>query len=184
MIGTTTGNGSGELMTVEFTPPLPQAIGMRDLFDVEVFKMNQLRLIPRTELAKSLLAMWGNVSRSARWVTVGTMGQNSDEMRYGGLLRHAEITFASSPMLSSGDDPYFTGMSISPDEQQACRAFLEQRRAKAREQVTAGTITITPASASGLRSCNMAGCRGACGICTPPKAKTPRSRKAAVKKRR
>lgn len=46
--------------------------------------------------------------------------------------------------------------------------------------MTGGTIT---GKSVGPMSCNMAGCRGTCGICTPPKAKTPRSRKAVVKKR-
>ncbi len=123
-------------MKFEYVPPRP--VATRDLFDVEVFASDVLRLIPRTELAKSLLGMWlGMDSRQSATMLPDTYrklvigGTTSNSCAYGRGMQYMDFEFSSKPMLCSGDDPHFTGMRISQDEQEACRKLVDRMRAKA-----------------------------------------------------
>jgi hypothetical protein len=101
----------------------------RDLFDVEVFAANKFRLIPRTELAKSLLSMWlcGDVR-----VSLSDTMQQGVSGAYGNGVRYLELTHETRPMLAHGDDPYYTGMALKPDEVEAVRKYIDNRRKRAR----------------------------------------------------
>lgn len=108
------------------SPPQPRPT--LHLFDVEVGHSNELNLIPRTDLARSLLAMWihGNKGMALSCRGIGT--EPVSEHGYGRTVESATITFKCGPVLSSGDDPYFTGMGLSPDEVKAARALVDKMR--------------------------------------------------------
>lgn len=106
--------------------PCPSgAVPTRDLFDVEVYGANKLTLIPRTELAKSLLGMWlhGECKRSLR-----LSGLMNGKGSYGRDVDAMDMEFSTRPLLATGDDPYFTGLTLNPEEAAACRKLVDDMR--------------------------------------------------------
>lgn len=53
-----------------------------------------------------------------------------------GLLSVA-LRSTKRPLLSSGGDPFYTGVSLSKDEQEACRALVDEMRAKPKKKAPA-----------------------------------------------
>ena len=101
---------------------------LANLFDVVVLDTATFRLVPKCGLAKSLLGSWmgGELKRSV--VSLG--GNQREDWRYGRTVDYMEFEHRSDAMLCSGDDPHFTGMSLNPDEQKACRALVDRMRHK------------------------------------------------------
>ena len=98
------------------------------MFSVEVGRANELRLIPKCDLARSLLAMWMHGTREAR-VGCALSGAPGDGT-YGRDVQAMDITFVSRPMLSQGDDPYYTGMALKPEEYEAARKAVDALRSE------------------------------------------------------
>lgn len=97
-----------------------------NLFRAEYVRGNVLRLTPLNDLAAHLLGQWlgGEVKRTAH-----CHGRSStSEHRYGQSIECMDFEFSSRPMLSSGNDPYWTGMSLSPEEAKAARQFIDGYR--------------------------------------------------------
>jgi hypothetical protein len=126
------------------TQPILHPVVTRDLFDVEVVGANGFRLVPRTELAKSLLAMWnhGEVRRS------NLLSAAARDWRYGQAVERMDFEFPSRPMLSSGDDPYHTGMGLSADEAAAARDFIEKRRVEKAAEKSQALLNVIRGSAT------------------------------------
>lgn len=103
----------------ESSDPVPT----KGLFDVEVDAANKIRLRPRTELARSILSMWlhGEIRPALK-------GIGSVPARYGAGIDCMELTLETRPMLSNGDDPYYTGMALSDEEAKAARAYIDRKR--------------------------------------------------------
>jgi hypothetical protein len=101
----------------------------RDIIRCEVGFANELILIPLTDLGASVLAqmMHGDHQFQSTWS--GAHGPGIDAT-HGRQVRKLTIIQKTRPMLSSGADPYYTGMTLSPDEVKACRALVDARREK------------------------------------------------------
>lgn len=125
---TTAGSSSIEAQVSLIPPKEPERKGIADLFDVVVFSANEVRFVPKCELARSLLAMWQHGWSDAQ-ATSTHRGDPTLNWRYGKTLDCLDVVFKSRPMLSSGDDPYFTGMVLKPEEVTAVRALVDRLRA-------------------------------------------------------
>lgn len=130
-----TANSGGSLQTLTFkydnaattwVAPADSARRTEGLIRCGVGFSNELILTPLTDLGASILAQFqhGDHVFMSRW-----SGRFHAKNTYGREVQGLVITQKTRPMLSSGDDPFFTGMTISPDEQQACRALIEKLRA-------------------------------------------------------
>jgi hypothetical protein len=138
-------------MTIPVTYELKAAdhvpVATHHLFDVLVYGANRMVLRPRSELAKSLAAMWTgmDVQISALWR--GSAPNETDVFRYGGKLDEAEFRFRSRPMLAMGDDPFFTGMSLSAEDVAVARKAIEADRDRRRDRRNAAIQKIIKPSA-------------------------------------
>jgi hypothetical protein len=102
------------------------------LFDVVVVRANEFELRPRTELAKSLLGMW---LHGRPRISLSTIGFKDRGIGFGEGVDYATFKFDYSPLLSRGDDPFYTGMHLSVDEFDAAhKAVAELREQKQRGQ--------------------------------------------------
>lgn len=96
------------------------------LFDVVVFGANEFELRPRTALARSLLAMW--VAMDMRPALLCRMGKPVEEGAWGKDVTSMRFKGRCTSLLSRGDDPFYTGQYLSPEEYAACRELLVARR--------------------------------------------------------
>lgn len=111
---------------VTWAPPDPPKERLTEgLIRCAVKNENELILIPLTDLGASILARLMHGEK--QWAGLFAGGPAA-EMRWGKGLERVEITQRTSPMLSTGDDPFYTGQTITPEEAKACRAWLEHRR--------------------------------------------------------
>ncbi len=99
------------------------------MFVLAVRHFNELIFFPKTALAQSLLAMWAH----AGWGLELQMRHTPDPAgwRYGAGIERATLRMQTRPMLSSGDDPYYTGMSLTPEELKVARAAVDRMRQSA-----------------------------------------------------
>lgn len=125
-------SGSGSALTVKFDGTAQQWIAPADsarrtegLIRCDVGFSNELILTPLTDLGASILAqmMHGDHQFIGKF-----SGRFHASTKYGRENLGVVISQKTRPMLSSGDDPYHTGMTISPDEHMACRALVEKLR--------------------------------------------------------
>jgi hypothetical protein len=110
----------------------PQAsVPTTGLFDVEVMAANVVRLIPRTDLARSIAAMMlgGTIRPHLEYRCAANA---TSEGAHGAGITALVFTHEMTPVLSNGADPYWNGMAVTKEEADACRAYLERRRAAAR----------------------------------------------------
>lgn len=127
----TTGTSGGDSDTAWVVAARSDPTMTRGLFDVEVGTADEIRLTPKTELAKSLLAMWLAMDWRPSIICKGGPG---DESSYGRGVIRLEIKLRSAPLLADGNDPHYTGRKISPDEAAACRKLLEKMRRASRKR--------------------------------------------------
>lgn len=98
----------------------------RDAIRAEVESDGSLVLRPNNALGAMYLHRLGHGDLQPQWTYRGL-----DEMSKGDPytpLMALRIKMRTRPLLSTGGDPYFTGMSLSRDEQGACRALVEKMR--------------------------------------------------------
>jgi hypothetical protein len=126
----TTGVGTVTL-TVDCMHKDPGPLPTPNLFRAEYVEGNILRLTPLSAVGAKLLAEW--MGCDVRMSTVSRGCPPPDYTRHGKGLRFADVEFVTRPLIASGNDPYYTGFGVTPDEAKAAREFIERRRAEARQ---------------------------------------------------
>lgn len=111
----------------EHMPMEPSPRRTTGLIACAVGHSNELILTPLTDLGASILMALMHGEKSFAVLLDG-----SPDCRYGRGVKELSITQKMPPLLTSGDDPLHTGMTITPEEAKACRVWLERRRAKVR----------------------------------------------------
>jgi hypothetical protein len=98
----------------------------RGLFDALVYSGNELVLIPRNELAKTILHNWMcmTAKQTATYRGVAKLGMN-----YGAGLESLTLLFSNTALLCSGDDPLSTGRRITAEEHAVALKAIEDHRA-------------------------------------------------------
>lgn len=114
-----------------------QVVALAGLFDVLVLDAARFRLVPKSGVARSLLASWlGGEMRREMQMMLGPI--KGSDFRYGRDMDFMEFEHTSAPMLCSGDDPHHTGMNLKPEEVKACRALVDKMRADASPRPRSG----------------------------------------------
>jgi len=96
---------------------------------VEVDRDGWLVLKPRNAVAALVLHQLVHGKLGARWKYRGT---NVDKDAPFGTLKNVSIRGEVGALLTTAGDPYFTGVSLSDEEQKACRSLLDTMREKKR----------------------------------------------------
>lgn len=98
----------------------------RDAIRAEVESDGSLVLRPNNALGAMYLHRFGHGDLQPQWSYRG-LDETSKGDPYSPLMA-LRLKMRTRPLLSTGGDPYFTGMSLSRDEQEACRALVGKMR--------------------------------------------------------
>lgn len=85
----------------------------------------RLRLYPENVLGAIYLHQFGHAGGVKQcWVSVGRTEKSAPHE----ALAYVELRSDHAPLLSSGGDPFYTGVPLSAKEQKACRALVDEMR--------------------------------------------------------
>ncbi len=131
---TTTNSGTGSMATVDYcatvgpNTPLP----VRSLFEVEVDGLLGFSLIPKNQLAKDLAGAWlgGAMKATLEGFTPRRPAIPLDSNIRRGAMDVTALRIRVEPgvLLTKGGDPFFTGQTISDEEQAVALAAIEAHR--------------------------------------------------------
>lgn len=101
----------------------------------EVLADGSLALIPMDALGAYYLTQFGHGGLQPVWESRG-LGQDEKDWTQPDVsagnnrksLVRVIVRMTPKPLLSKGDDPYYTGVQLSDDEQKACRALIDKMR--------------------------------------------------------
>ena len=97
---------------------------------IELDRDGWLVIKPHDAVAALVLHQLAHGTLRAQWTYRGMTPSKGAPF---GALSSIEIRGDQGPLLSDGGDPYYTGVSLSDEEQKACRAVVDGMRAKKRK---------------------------------------------------
>lgn len=104
----------------------------RGTLDVDVLLNAEGWLVLKPQNAVAALVLHAALHGDAK-VRWHYRGHHTDAAAPYGNMLDVSIRGDVGPMLTRGNDPYFTGMSLNDDEQKACRTLVDGMREKRRK---------------------------------------------------
>ena len=109
---------------VEPTSTQPNA---RSSISCEVTAKGTLVLKPLDALGAYFLQHFAHGNLHPSWLYTGAKQDRNAPQE---TLISVELSSRTPPLISSGGDPFFCGMTVSPSEQEACRELVDKMREK------------------------------------------------------
>lgn len=134
---TTTSSGTAVTVNgIKFAAPLPLPVGTHDLFDVVVLDPGEIKLVPRTELAKALCGMWLHMRPSIVLTTLHKEKNGYHTHLWNYDVEYITLRFDGGgsrlSQVYDGEKPWYRSRGITHEEHDIALKAIEAHRAARR----------------------------------------------------